>query len=66
MKLTFVFVALVTITIFSACTTIGNSGNPQLAMNSLVSTNCTACQKDHYEYKGPYQFAVGNTHYQSK
>lgn len=41
--------------ILSACA----SPSLQHATDSIVASNCNQCQKDHYEYSGPYQFQLG-------
>lgn len=40
--------------ILSACA----NQSLQHATDSIVASNCNQCQKDHYEYSGPYQFAI--------
>lgn len=53
-----IMMAIATIAL-SGCTIA--TGNPQLAINSMVATGCSQCQKDHYEYGGPYQFAIARS-----
>lgn len=48
-----VFVCIIG-SMLSACV----SPSLQHATNSIVASNCNQCQKDHYEYFGPYQFII--------
>jgi hypothetical protein len=47
-------------TMFAAFLSGCVSTSLQTAANALVSGNCSQCQKDHYEYSGPYQFAIAS------